>query len=481
MPSTGILSLFLDLQGALVNNVRVNCSYCLKAVIYLSKPDLLTVTSVAGGSIAEKVGFEKGDKLVTINDNPVNDIIDYHLLTCDEYLKLEVRKPSGERWIVDIKKDDYESLGLTFEKDIPMGLKRCSNNCIFCFIDQLPPGLRETLYVKDDDYRHSFLYGNYISLTNLSQADWERIKRMRLSPLYVSVHTTNPRLRSKMFRNPRAGRIMDQLRELVSAGITLHAQVVVCPGINDGSELDTTLHDLASLWPEMSSVSVVPVGITKYQKFDYPFFPVDRTAAEDIINRVERIQKECNKTLGYNFVFAADELYLKAGRVIPPAEYYEDYPQLENGVGTVRLFIDEMAEIMEELPARISPPRRSLVITGVSAAELLKHTVRKLNDTVSDLDARVLPVSNQFFGPSVTVTGLLTGQDITVSLERYLREQQDRDIDVILSSVLLKADEEVFLDGYTVDDVKKRTGVNLIIVENSARGLIQGTLGLEVL
>ena len=198
-------------------------------MIYLGEPDLMTVSSIGGGSIAEEIGLEKGDKLVKINDIPVNDIIDYHLLSCEDTLKLEIKKHYGDRWIVDIEKEDYESLGLTFEEDIPQGLKRCSNNCIFCFVDQLPAGLRDTLYVKDDDYRHSFLYGNYISLTNLSRADWERIKKMRLSPLYVSVHTTNPRLRAKMFRNPTASKIMEQLRELVDAGITLHGQIVVCP------------------------------------------------------------------------------------------------------------------------------------------------------------------------------------------------------------------------------------------------------------
>ena len=464
----------------MVNNVKVICIAVLKAVFYLSNFGSMTVSSTAEGSIAWEIGLEKGDKLLRINNTPVSDIIDYYMLTCERFLQLGIEKPSGEIVVTDIEKEDYDSLGVTFEEDIPGGIRHCCNKCVFCFIDQMPSGMRDTLYVKDDDYRHSFLYGNYISLTNLSQADWERIIRMRLSPLFVSVHSTNPRLRSKIFGNPGAGRIMEQLKYLADGGITLHAQVVVCPGINDGKELYATLKDLASLWPAMSSVSVVPVGVTKYQQYRYPFVPVDPIRALNIISVVDRIQKECGKKLGYRFAFAADELYIKADRKIPTAEYYEEFPQLENGVGLVRSFMDEIEAIQEELPG-VADCRKSLIITGTSPAKVINEAVKHISSSVSGIDADVLPVENRFFGPMVTVTGLLTGQDIASALKKYFSGKQDTDRKIILSDVTLKADEDIFLDDYSVKDIERITGKTLTVVENNARGLVRGILGLEVL
>lgn len=466
----------------------------MKAVKLLAHQHFLTVSSVANNSTARELGLEKGDKLVRINNSTVSDIIDYHILTCEKALKLEIIKQSGERVIVDIRKDEYESLGLFFEEDIPGGIRHCCNKCVFCFVDQLPSGLRDTLYVRDDDYRHSFLYGNYVSLTNLDQADWERVKRMRLSPLYVSVHSTDPDLRAALFGNPRARRIMEQLKELAEAGITVHTQVVVCPGINDGEKLDQTLRDLASLWPAVSSVSVVPVGVTKYQKYENSlFYPVDRALARDLITRVEGIQLECLRNLGYRLVFAADELYLKAGEQIPAGEYYEDFPQLENGVGMARLFMDELAMLLEEVPSRVKP-RKTLIITGVLVADIISEAAKQLTESVAGVEAAVLPVENRFFGPSVTVTGLLTGQDIAAAVEEHFNSRKDAesavdasdtsDTDktiVVLPDVVFKADADVFLDGFSLKDIKAQIGRQLIVVENSARGFVQGTLGVEVL
>lgn len=452
----------------------------LKVVVYLVQTEYLTVSSVAPGSIGEEVGVESGDRVLRINNTTVADIIDYYFLTCEQFLQMEIRKPSGEIWRVEIENKDYENLGLAFVEDLPGGLRKCANKCIFCFIDQLPTGMRDTLYIKDDDYRHSFLYGNYISLTNLSRGDWERIIRMRLSPLYVSVHTTNPRLRAKMLHNQGAGNIMQQLEELAESGITVHVQVVVCPGINDGLELDRTLRDLESLWPSVSSVAVVPVGITKYRPLDFPFFPVDRFSALDIIHRVEKMQEEFHETLGSNFVFAADELYLKADQTVPPADYYEDFSQLENGIGLVRLFLDDLDSLLEEIPTGAVPKGKYLIITGISAAPVLEEAVSRLEKVLKGIHVEVLGVENRFFGPMVTVTGLLTGRDISHTLAEYASEMGAEDIKPILSSVTLKAGEDIFLDGYSIEDVEKMTGIKLTVVENSAKGLFQGILGLEV-
>lgn len=446
----------------------------------MARNEYLTLSGVRAGSIGKEIGLESGDALLRINNHPVRDIIDYHFLTGDDCLELEVRKPSGEIWMLQVEKDCMDDLGLYFFEDLPGGLRRCANKCMFCFIDQLPRGLRDTLYVKDDDYRHSFLYGNYISLTNLRPADWERILDMRLSPLYISVHTTNPRLRAKMFGNPAAGKIMEQLHKLVQAGITLHCQVVVCPGINDGPELDNTLRDLGSLWPSVASVAVVPVGITRYQSFEFPFFPVGQDEARDIIDRVEKIRKEFQDTCGSGIIFAADELYLKAKRQIPSEEYYEDFSQLENGVGMVRMFLNDFACAVEGLPQKAIPGKKFLIITGEAAYPVIQLAAEHLMGLVAGLDLEVLPVENQFFGPLITVNGLLTGQDIATALKSYFSLRHPCDTAAVLSSVTLKEGEDIFLDDLTPGDIEKQTGVELIVVENSAFGLVKGILGTEV-
>lgn len=446
----------------------------------MARSENLTLSDVRAGSIGEEIGLQSGDALLRINDHPVRDIIDYHFYAGDDSLELEIRKPSGEIWVLQIEKDCMDDLGLTFCEDLPGGLRQCANKCMFCFIDQLPRGLRDTLYVKDDDYRYSFLYGNYISLTNLSSADWERILEMRLSPLYISVHTTNPRLRAKMFGNPAAGKIMEQLHKLVQGGITLHCQVVVCPGINDGPELDNTLRDLGSLWPSVASVAVVPVGITKYQSFEFPFFPVDQDEAGDIIHRVEKIRKELQDACGSGVVFAADELYLKAKQQIPPEEYYEDFSQLENGVGIVRMFLNDLACAAEDLPGEAPTGRKYLIVTGEAAYPVIQLAAKHLMGFVAGLDLEVLPVKNRFFGPLITVTGLLTGQDIAAALKGYVSQRGSGDAAAVLSSVTLKEGADIFLDGCTPGDIEKQTGVDLIVVENSAFGLVKGILGMEV-
>jgi len=445
----------------------------------LPKEELLTVSEVISESIADKVGIEPGDIITSINGAAINDIIDYYILCSEEFLQLEIKKSRGETRAVNIEKDPDEDLGVRFHSDVPGGIRRCRNCCIFCFIDQLPAGMRESLYVKDDDYRHSFLYGNYISLTNLNSADWDRIVKLRLSPLYVSVHTTNPRLRVKMMRNPAAAKIMGQLKRLAEAGITVYTQVVVCPGINDGIQLERTLRDLSSLWPFVPSVAVVPVGITRFQRYEYPFFPVDPPRAREIIDLVEQMQVEFRATMGTNFAFLADELYLKAGKEIPPVEYYEDFSQMENGVGLVRTFLEDLNMLFPFAPTRVGE-RNVVVITGTAMGGILKDICAGLNGRVNGLHVDVLTVRNDFFGHTVDVAGLLTGRDIARALKAYRANSERQNIVALLPSVLLKAGEDVLLDDMTLEDIRVAAGVNVTAVENTARGLLSGVLGLEV-
>ena len=452
----------------------------MKAVNHLPGTDHLIISCIEEDSIAKEVGLESGDALLGINDKIIEDIIDYYSECTTDTLELEIRKKNGETWQVSIDKDVDEDIGIRFISDIPGKIYRCQNKCIFCFVDQLPKGLRSSLYIKDDDFRHSFLYGNYISLTNLNSADWERIVDLHLSPLYVSVHTTNPRLRSKMMGNAGAAHIMGHLRKLIKAGIRIHGQVVVCPGINDRSQLERTLRDLSLLWPSFLSVSVVPVGVTKFQMYNPAFSPVDGNSAGEIIDLVERLQGEYMQTLGTNFVFPADELFLKAERELPVAEYYEDFPQLENGVGSVRIFLDDFRELLPQLPRRLDEEREVVVVTGTAMGSLLADLLKELNEEISGLNAAVLPVENKFFGSAVNVAGLLAGRDVTDALIAYRIENPKQVPKAVLSSVMLKPGEDIFLDEMTPGDVEREAETKITIVENDARGLLTGVLNREV-
>ncbi|NLK00621.1 MAG: DUF512 domain-containing protein [Clostridia bacterium] len=452
----------------------------MKAVNCLPEMNFMTISDIEHDSIAEEVGLEPGDELVRINNEMVRDVIDYYNLSASETLELEVRKADGETWMISIEKDVDEHLGIRFITDIPGKIRQCSNKCIFCFVDQQPRGLRKSLYIKDDDFRHSFLHGNYISLTNLDSADWERIMEMHLSPLYISIHTTNPRLRSKMMGNPDASGIIPQLQKLAEAGIRIHGQVVVCPGINDGDQLERTLNDLALLWPSVSSVAVVPVGITKFQRFRLPFFPVDHGSAKDTIDLVSELQRGFKLTLGTSFAFPADEFFLKAGREIPSMEYYEDFPQIENGVGLIRILLDEFNGLLPKTPRSLPEERHILLVTGTAMGPIMNRLSGQLNRRVEGLRVEVLPVVNSFFGETVDVTGLLTGGDIIDALlkhrDGYLRPGGK----VVISRIMLKWGDNIFIDGLKPQDVEKRTGMELTIVDDNARGLLTGVLGQEV-
>jgi putative radical SAM enzyme (TIGR03279 family) len=421
------------------------------------------ISRVIPDSIAAEVGFSSGDRLVKINGQRPRDLIDYQFLCAEEVLDLEVLDARGKSHQVEIEKDYDEDLGLEFETALFDGLIQCNNKCPFCFIDQQPPGKRESLYFKDDDYRLSFLYGSYLTLTNLTTKEWDRIAEMRLSPLYVSVHATEPEIRSQLLKNNRAGQILDQLRWFQSHRLEIHAQVVLCPGINDGEHLDQTLRDLASFhhgdMPTVASVAVVPVGLTRFRPNLTELTPVTPATAGVIIDRVEALQQEFQHQFGSTFAWLADEWYLIAGRELPPSEYYEDYPQLGNGVGSIRRFLDEFAEEIEAWEiAKIEPPHKCTWVVGNAVENAFQPLVNRLNQ-VPGLTVNLVALASQYWGQQMTVTGLLTGQDLLNELPGL--DLGDR---VLIPSVMLKHDELKFLDDVTLDELAEKLQIPLIPV-----------------
>jgi putative radical SAM enzyme (TIGR03279 family) len=410
---------------------------------------------VAAGSIAEEVGIEPGDAVLSVNGNTIKDILDYNFFAGDDLLSIEVEKKDGERWVLDIEKDPGRDPGLEFSATGLETITRCANKCIFCFVDQMPPGLRETLYIKDDDYRRSFLQGSFITLTNMPDRDFNRIARLRLSPLYVSVHTTNPGLRAEMLGNPRAGEILKQLSYLAGHGIKIHAQAVICPGINDGRELERTVADLAGLWPGVISLAVVPVGITGARHGLFPLGRFGQAEAAEIVGKVRGWQDGCLKSFNYPFVFASDEFYFLAGRQVPARRRYADFPQTENGVGLTRLFLDQWASARRKLPERIKKPLSVSLVTGMMGRRLLDPLADRLN-RIENLQVRVAAVSNVFFGPAVTVAGLLTAKDI---LGR--REELKQSNLVVLPASMLRRDSPLTLDDFSLTDLEEALGAKV--------------------
>ncbi|MBP0000144.1 MAG: TIGR03279 family radical SAM protein [Cyanobacteria bacterium SID2] len=429
------------------------------------------VTQVLPSSIAEEIGFEPGDRLVSINGMAPRDLIDYQFLCADEFLTLEVLDANGERHEVEIEKDYDDDLGLEFESALFDGLIQCNNRCPFCFIDQKPPGMRDTLYLKDDDYRLSFLYGSYLTLTNLPPAEWERIEQMRLSPLYVSVHATEADVRSRLLKNPRAGLILEQLQWFQTRRLQIHAQVVVCPGINDGAHLDRTLRDLAKFGggevPAVASVAVVPVGLTRFRPPEDELVPVSPADAKATIEQVQTRQNEFRQQLGSTFAWLADEWFLIAGLEMPATEDYEDYPQIDNGVGSIRLFLDRFAEEADRLlPDTVLPPRRLTWVVGNAVRTAFDEILDRLN-CVNGLNVEMLPLNSDFWGQDISVTGVLTGIDVV----RGLRDREVGDA-IVLPTVMLKHGETRFLDDVTVADIEREFGVPVLLA-NDTEGFIQ--------
>jgi putative radical SAM enzyme (TIGR03279 family) len=424
------------------------------------------ICGVLPGSIAEEVGFSAGDRLVKVNGQPLRDLIDYQFLCADEFLTLEVLDARGKQHRLEIEKDYDEDLGLEFSTALFDGLIQCNNACPFCFIDQQPPGKRASLYFKDDDYRLSFLYGSYLTLTNLSQREWERIERMRLSPLFVSVHATDTQVRERLLQNRRAGQILEQLAWFQDRRLQIHAQVVLCPGINDGIQLDKTIRDLAAFhggdMPAVLSVAVVPVGLTKFRPpSDDPLRPVSPAAAQQVIAQVQKLQGEFRQQYQSTFVWLADEWYLIAGIDLPASASYEDYPQLGNGVGSIRRFIDDFqAEIADCMP----PPLNGTYtwVVGNAVEKAFQPIVDRLNQ-FPGLTINLVPIASDYWGQSMTVTGLLTGQDLLQNLRN--RSLGDG---ILIPAVMLKHDEAKFLDDMTIAQLEAELDVPALPVMDIA-------------
>lgn len=432
-----------------------------------------TIARVVPGSIAEEIGFEPGDRLVSINGQPPRDLIDYQFLCADEVLVLEVLDTKGKRHHVEIEKDYDDDLGLEFESALFDGLIQCNNHCPFCFIDQQPPGKRESLYYKDDDYRLSFLYGSYLTLTNLTQREWDRIAQLRLSPLYVSVHATEPEIRSRLLKNPRAGQLLDQLQWFQDNRLQIHAQVVLCPGINDGPHLDRTLLDLARFHqgdiPAVTSVAVVPVGLTRFRPEQDELVPVTPAKAQEVIAQVQALQAKFREQMGSTFAWLADEWFLIAGQPIPPESHYEDYPQIGNGVGSIRLFLKQFNQAAKRLPAQVSPSRRFTWVVGNAVEMAFQPILQRLN-RVAGLTVEMVACNSEYWGQQISVTGLLTGEDL-------LRNLRGRDLGngVLLPSLMLKHDDTRFLDDLTIADLEAQLHTPIFPV-NGVDGLIERCL-----
>jgi len=438
------------------------------------QPAPAVVVAVEPGSIGEELGFEPGDQLLSINGIRPRDLIDYRYLCVEEELHLEVRDAAGELHEVDLEKDADDGLGLEFSEALFDGLRQCNNACPFCFIDQQPPGRRSSLYLKDDDYRLSFLYGSYLTLTNLTDADWLRIEQQRLTPLFVSVHATDPELRGQLLKNPRAGLLMDQVRWFAERDLQIHAQVVVCPGLNDGDALERTLLDLAGFaggeWPAVLSAAVVPVGLTRFRPDGDGLVPVTPSDARDVIARVEPLQQRFQAQFGSRFAWLSDEWYLIAGQPLPPRASYEDLPQQENGVGSIRAFLEALDDASTGLPVSISTPLRSSWVVGRLVDEALTPVTARLN-AVDGVSLLLHGLPSPYWGQDQVVTGLLTGQDLLQGLEgRDLGDQ------LLLPAVMLRQGEPVFLDDMTLAELEQRLPVPVRIVHGAA-DIVAAVLG----
>ncbi len=416
------------------------------------------ITKVLPDSIAAEVGFEVGDAIVSINGVQPRDLIDYRFLCADEYLELEVLDASGKTHHVELEKDYDEDLGLEFASALFDNLIQCNNRCPFCFIDQQPPGKRESLYYKDDDYRLSFLYGSYLTLTNLLEREWQRIEQMRLSPLYVSVHATEPDVRIRLLKNPRAGKIIEQIAWFQARRLQIHAQVVLCPGINDGKHLEQTIRDLASFQendvPAVTSVAVVPVGLTRFRPPEDELVPVTPTKAKEVISQVRLLQQEFRQKYGTTFVWLADEWFLIAQEDLPNESEYEDYPQIDNGVGSIQLFIKQFMAISAQiLPRKLAKQKRLTWVVGNAVEHAFQPLLARLNQ-VKGLQVQMQALNSDYWGQSISVTGLLTGHDLLLKLQNC-----DLGEGILLPSVMLKHGELVFLDDVSIEEVSQKLNV----------------------
>lgn len=451
------------------------------------------ISLVTPGSIAEEYGIEPGDSLLLINGKEVEDVFDYRYLIREQYLNLVVRKEKHseeflamelppeepEDWELEIEKDPSEDLGLEFESGLMDEYRSCRNHCIFCFIDQMPEGMRDTLYFHDDDARLSFLQGNYITLTNMSEHDIDRIILYHLEPINISFHTMNPALRCKMLHNRFAGDVFGKIRRLKDAGIEMNGQIVLCRGINDAEELEYSLRELEQYLPQLRSVSVVPVGLTRYRDHLPKLESFDRASALDVIETIEHWQNYYLERYGTHLVHASDEWYLLSGREVPEEDRYDGYLQLENGVGMIRLLTDQVRESLDRIKRSKNltcfPARRVTIATGVLAAPTLRMLTDEITSVYPHFTAQVTAIRNDFFGEKITVSGLITGQDL-------VRQLSGRDLGerLLLPVNMLRNQEDVFLDDMTVAQVEEALQTKIVIVESDGQSLVDAVIGLKL-
>ena len=428
------------------------------------------IKSVLPGSIADELEIESGDKLISINNNEIEDVFDYHFYVNDEYLTLLIEKKNGEEWELEIEKDYEEDLGIEFEQGLMDEYRSCRNKCMFCFIDQMPKGMRETLYFKDDDSRLSFLQGNYVTLTNMSDKDIDRIVRYHLEPINISFQTTNPELRCKMLHNRFAGEALKKVDILYEGGIQMNGQIVLCKGENDGEELERTIRDLKKYVPQLQSVSVVPVGLTKYRDGLYPLEPFDKEDAKKVLATIHKWQKELYKEFGLHVNHASYEWFILAGEDVPEDERYDGYLQLENGVGMLRLLENEFEEAYTVISGDEKVREVSLA-TGYLPYPYIQKMAQRLEEKYVNTQIHVYPIRNDFFGEMITVSGLITGQDLKTQLKD--RTLGDR---LLLPCNMLRSQEDVFLDDVSVSELSQALQVEIDIVKSSGQDFIEAII-----
>lgn len=433
------------------------------------------IIEVEEGSIAQELEIESGDTLLWINEEPIQDVFDYRYLVADETIDVCIRKANGEEWILEIDKEYGEDLGLVFETSLMDELIRCRNKCKFCFIDQLPPNMRETVYFKDDDWRMSFLNGNYITLTNMSEKDIERLIKYRLSPLNISIHATDEKVRVDLLGNRFAGKILSQIKRLVDAGIQINGQIVLCKGLNDGQVLDQTVKDLSQFIPDILSLTVVPVGISRFREGLAELEGFDKEAASEVVEVVEKWQKYYLEKMGTRFIFAADEFYVTGEKPLLTYEEYENFPVLDNGVGMLTKFKHELITGLEEIVPDPTSVFECSLVTGCITEEFIKECVALTKEKFPNLTIHVYPVVNHFFGENITVTGLLTGADIISTLKQSVPLGKV----LLLAENMLKNGEPILLDDYTVEQIAKELQIPIEIVPNEGCEWVQKIIDIK--
>ena len=435
----------------------------------------VVIAKVQPHTPASRAGIQAGETLCSINGHGIRDVLDYRFYMTARKLQVELLGLDGTPRNIQILKGEYDDLGLEFDTYLMDKQQSCKNHCIFCFVDQMPPNMRKSLYFKDDDTRLSFLFGNYVTLTNLTQEDIDRIIKMRISPVNVSVHTTNPQLRVQMMKNPKAATSLDYLKRLCDGGAKINTQLVLCPGINDGAELERTLEDLGAMYPSLQSIACVPVGLTAYREGLYPLEPYTKEEAQQVIDVIDAFSQRFVQEHGVRLAYPSDEFFLKAQRPIPPPEYYGEYNQLENGVGLIALMQQEFGQALEQLDTPPEPGRRISIATGVAAHPLLSELAQKAMDRCPGLEIRVFRIVNRFFGENITVAGLITAQDLIAQLQG-----EDLGEQLLIPSVMLRHEQDKFLDDRTIPDVEQALGVPVQTVENDGWELLDRMTGLQV-